>query len=93
MVSNSALLYYFFFVYYKKCRRVSSGIERKLRTNIKIGFATASRKSDEQMKAEGQKALEIERLNLKAAVMIWYHNLHGKQISTGHNGYSCCVVC
>jgi len=44
------------------------------------------------MKAEGEKALEIDRLNLKAAVMIWYHHLQGKGISAGHSGYSCCVA-
>ena len=65
---------------------------KKIWTNNEHASTTAARKSDEQMKAEGKKALEIERLNLKAAVMIWFHHLAGKQISSGHSGYSCCVV-
>ena len=60
--------------------------------DIKFVCQHASRKTDEQMKAEGEKALEIDRLNLKAAVMIWYHHLQGKGLSAGHSGYSCCVA-
>ena len=38
-------------------------------SDIKFVCQHAAKKTDTQMKAEGEKALEIERLNLKAAVM------------------------